>query len=71
MKQTLLLNDDLETVRPTLKDVTSGGVAVRESEDHAGCNCDRWGHPCPGCSKSKSQTEGNASISATNQTRDK
>jgi hypothetical protein len=49
MKPILLLNDELETVRLMLGEVTSGGVAVRESEARAGCNCDRWGHPCPGC----------------------
>jgi len=32
MKSTLLLNDEPETVRPMLKEVTSGCVAVRESE---------------------------------------
>jgi hypothetical protein len=49
MKPILLLNDEPETVRLMLGEVTSGGVAVRESEARAGCNCDRWGHPCPGC----------------------
>ena len=49
MKPTLLLNDEPETVRLMLEEVTSGGVAVRESEARAGCNCDRWGHPCAGC----------------------
>jgi hypothetical protein len=49
MKPTLLLNDEPETVRLMLTEVTSGGVAMRESEAGAGCNCDRWGHPCPGC----------------------
>jgi hypothetical protein len=48
MEPTLLLNDEPDTVRLMLKEVTSGGVAVRESEWRAGCNCDRWGHPCPG-----------------------
>jgi hypothetical protein len=49
MKPTLLLNDEPETVRLMLKEVTSAGVAVRESEARAGYNCDRWGHPCAGC----------------------
>jgi len=35
MKSTLLLNDEPETVRLMLKEVTSGGVAVRESEARA------------------------------------
>jgi hypothetical protein len=48
MKPILLLDDEPETVRLMLGEVTSGGVAVREREARAGCNCDRWGHPCPG-----------------------
>jgi hypothetical protein len=49
MKPTFLLNDEPETVRLMLEEVTSGSVAARESEARAGCNCDRWGHPCAGC----------------------
>jgi hypothetical protein len=49
MKPILLLNDEPDTVRLMLTEVTSDGVAVRESEAHAGCNCDRWGHPCAEC----------------------
>ena len=49
MKPILLLNDEPETVRLMLGEATSGGVAGRETEARAGCNCDRWGHPCAGC----------------------
>ena len=49
MKTALLLNDEPETIRLMLKDVAFDEVAVRDTEAHAGCNCDRWGHPCPGC----------------------
>jgi hypothetical protein len=49
MKPTLLLNDEPEIVRLILEEVTSDGMAVRENEARAGCNCDRWGHPCSGC----------------------
>jgi len=49
MKNTLLLTDELETTRLMLKDVAFGELLVRDTEAHAGCNCDRWGHPCPGC----------------------
>jgi hypothetical protein len=44
MKPTLLLNDEPETVKLMLKEIT--GAAVRKSKARAGCNCDRWGHPC-------------------------
>ena len=49
MKPTLLLTDEAETTRLMLKDVAFDEVPVRDREAHAGCNCDRWGHPCPGC----------------------
>ena len=57
MKPTFLLSDEPETVRLMLGEVTSGGVAVPESEARAGCNCDRWGHPCRGVSRAQ-QTRG-------------
>jgi hypothetical protein len=32
-----------------LHNVAPSKVTLRETEAVAGCNCDRWGHPCPGC----------------------
>jgi len=49
MKPTLLLSDEAETTRLMLKDVAFDELPERDAEAHAGCNCDRWGHPCPGC----------------------
>ena len=49
MKTTVLLNDEAETARLMLKEIAFDELGVPESETHAGCNCDRWGHPCPGC----------------------
>jgi hypothetical protein len=49
MKPTLLLSDEAETTKLTLKDVAFDELPERDAEAHAGCNCDRWGHPCPGC----------------------
>ena len=49
MKNTLLLTDEAETTRLMLKDVAFDELVVRDTEAHTGCNCDRWGHPCPGC----------------------
>lgn len=49
MKPTLLLSDEPETTRLMLKDVVGDQLRVRDTEAHVGCNCDRWGHPCPGC----------------------
>ena len=49
MKTTLLLTNEAETTRLMLKDVAFDELLIRDTEAHAGCNCDRWGHPCPGC----------------------
>jgi hypothetical protein len=49
MKPTLLLSDEVETARLMLKDVAFGELPALDAEAHAGCNCDRWGHPCPRC----------------------
>jgi hypothetical protein len=68
MKRTLLLNDEPETVRLMLKELTSGGMAVRENEARAGCNCDRWGHPCAGYLDRKKLNESRRSDFITKQT---
>jgi hypothetical protein len=49
MKNTLSLTDEAEITRLMLKDIACDELPVRNTEAHAGCNCDRWGHPCPGC----------------------
>jgi hypothetical protein len=65
MKTILSLSDEAKTARLMLKDVALGELAVRESEADAGCNCDRWGHPCPGCVGRNIPTEAGATISST------
>ena len=49
MKNTLLLTNEAETTRLMLNDVAFAELPVRDTETQAGRNCDRWGHPCPGC----------------------
>ena len=49
MKPTLLLSDEAETTKLMLQDVAVDELPVRYTEAHVGCNCDRWGHPCPRC----------------------
>ena len=49
MKPTLLLSDEAETTKLMSKDPVFDELPVRDTEPHAGCKCDRWGHPCPGC----------------------
>jgi len=48
MKTILLLHD--EATRPMrLLENPAPIVRLCETEAVAGCNCDRWGHPCPRC----------------------
>jgi len=49
MKTILLLHDEATQPTQRLQNALPTKVPVRESEAVAGCNCDRWGHPCPGC----------------------
>ena len=49
MNTTLLLTNEAETGRLMLKNIAFDELPLRDAEAHAGCNCDRWGHPCPGC----------------------
>jgi hypothetical protein len=64
MKATLLLNDESETARLMLKDVAFDPVKVRETEAVAGCNCDRWGHPCLSCDEREVQMKAQVPISS-------
>jgi len=49
MKTILLLRD--KAIQPTrlLQNAAPARVPIREIETVARINCDRWGHPCPGC----------------------
>jgi hypothetical protein len=55
MKTTLLLNNETRAAKLMLHENAPTNVIVRESAAVAGCTCDRWGHPCPGCDESKVQ----------------
>jgi len=68
MKTILLLHD--ETIRPTqlLQDAVPIKIPFREIEAVAGCNCDRWGHPCPNCFEQNVQRKTEASDFITSQT---
>jgi hypothetical protein len=46
MKTILLLHDEATQPKQLLRNSLPAKFAVRESEAVAGCNCDRWGHPC-------------------------
>jgi len=49
MTTILFLNDKSGSGKPGLPNVASSKVTVHPSEGSPGCNCDRWGHPCPDC----------------------
>jgi hypothetical protein len=49
MKTILLLHDEARRPTRLLQNAVPARVPIREIETVANCNCDRWGHPCPGC----------------------
>jgi hypothetical protein len=49
VKTILLLEDGSRQAKLMLQDPAHTMGFVRETEAVANCNCDRWGHPSPGC----------------------
>ena len=49
MKGILLLHDEATQPTRLLRNALPSKIPVRETEAVAGFNCDRWGHPYPGC----------------------
>lgn len=49
MKTILLLHDEARRPTHLLQNAVPARVPIREIETVASCNCDRWGHPWPGC----------------------
>jgi len=49
MKAILLLNDEIGAATLQLINAAPDPTATRPGKGSLGCNCDRWGHPCPGC----------------------
>ena len=54
MKTILLLHN--EATQP-MRNALPAKIPICETEAVAGCNCDRWGHPCPGCNEREVQME--------------
>lgn len=57
MKTTLLLKDETVHARLLLQNAPLAKVILDDAEAVAGCNCDRWGHPCPRCVNSDPGTK--------------
>jgi hypothetical protein len=68
MKTNLLLNDETRPAELILQNIAPTKVILREAVAIAGCNCDRWGHPCPGYDERKVQPKPERPISSGNQT---
>jgi hypothetical protein len=64
MKTTLLLNDETRPAKLMLQNIARTKVILREAVAVAGCNCDRWGHPCPACDERKVQPKPELPISS-------
>ena len=57
MKTILLLR--YEARRPThlLQNEVPARAPIGEFETVSACNCDRWGHPCPGLRRARCSTD--------------
>ena len=64
MKTILLLHDEATQPTQLLRNALPAKVPVRETEPVAGCNCDRWGHPCPSCDEREVQMKAQVPISS-------
>ena len=49
MEKILLLNDEAKRSKHLLQNAVPARRSLGEIKTVAACNCDRWGHPCPGC----------------------
>jgi hypothetical protein len=58
MKPILFLTDETESAEPSLQNVAGIKVKAHAREGAPGCNCDRWGHPCPGWGHSNVELKG-------------
>jgi hypothetical protein len=64
MKTILLLNDESSRGQLMLQNVASTKVTLHETVAIAGCNCDRWGHPCPRYDERNVQPKARLTISS-------
>ena len=64
MKATLLLNDEGAAARLMLQNIRPSKGVLSDNYAVAGCNCDRWGHPCRGCDEREVQMKAQVPISS-------
>ena len=53
MEKILLLNDEARRSKHLLQNAVPTRPPIGEIETVAARNCDRWGHPCPGCVRAR------------------
>jgi hypothetical protein len=56
MKTGILLNARIRPGNPTWLQHAPNRLLLQVQKT-GGCNCDRWGHPCPGCVECTIQPE--------------
>jgi hypothetical protein len=64
MKTILCLIDETGPPIMMLQDAPPERVLMHEFEAKPGCNCDRWGHPCPSWVERNPQAKAELSISS-------
>jgi hypothetical protein len=64
MKKILLLHDEARRPTHLLQNAVPARGAIGECETVAACNCDRWGHPCPGFVEHIAQPAGASDFNA-------
>ncbi len=57
METSILLNARSGPPHPTWLQIGAPDRALLQVEATGRCNCDRWGHPCPGCVQPNVQPE--------------
>jgi len=62
--KTLLLNDETRPTNLMLENNAITKVILRRTIAVAGCNCDRWGHPCSDCDEHKVEAKTQLPLSA-------
>ncbi len=56
MKTSILLDERTRPANPTWLQNAPNRLLL-QVEETGGCNCDRWGHPCPGCVECNAEPE--------------
>jgi hypothetical protein len=64
MKKIFMLSDGITRPVQLLQNTTTATIPRCETQAVTGCNCDRWGHPCPGCVEVKTGPKAETPVSS-------